>query len=78
MVVNNINSEWIVFLYVQSSKKIRTNKYLLKKLQKKYSVYNGLFFILVEYKKNSYIFIGTKIIKFNRQWFSCISFCTYK
>jgi hypothetical protein len=35
---------------------------------KKYSIYNGLFSgssILVEIKKNNYIFIGTKIIEFN-------------
>lgn len=44
------------------------NQIFIGKNTKKYAIYNGLFTgssILVEIKKNSYIFIGTKIIEFN-------------
>jgi hypothetical protein len=47
---------------------IKNKQIFIGKNTKKYSVYNGLFSgssILVEIKKNSYIFIGTKIIEFN-------------
>jgi len=56
--------EWISIKRQQSQNK----QIFIGKNTKKYSVYDGLFSgssILVEIKKNSYIFIGTKVIEFN-------------
>jgi hypothetical protein len=58
------NIDWIFEKHIHSQNK----QIFIGKNTKKYSIYNGLFSgssILVEIKKNSYIFIGTKIIKFN-------------
>lgn len=56
--------EWISVKRQQSQNK----QIFIGKNTKKYSVYDGLFSgssILIEIKKNSYIFIGTKVIEFN-------------
>lgn len=56
--------EWISVKRQQSQNK----QIFIGKNTKKYSVYDGLFSgssILVKMKKNSYIYIGTKIIEFN-------------
>jgi hypothetical protein len=63
---NNLDyiSDWISIKRQQSQNK----QIFIGKNTKKYSVYDGLFSgssILVEIKKNSYIFIGTKVIEFN-------------
>jgi hypothetical protein len=61
---NNLDSD--IKKQVLCQRKIK--QIFIGKNTKKYSVYNGLFSgssILVEIKKNSYIFIGTKIIEFN-------------
>ena len=63
---NNLDyiSDWISIKHQQSQNK----QIFIGKNTKKYSVYDGLFSgssILVEIKKNSYIFIGTKVIEFN-------------
>ena len=67
---NNLDSEWIHSpRSVERQLKLSQIKQIfIGKNTKKYSLYNGLFSgssILVEIKKNSYIFIGTKIIEFN-------------
>lgn len=65
---NDLNSDWLVLPLSTKRKESQNKQIFIGKNTKKYCVYNGLFSgssILVENKKNSYIFIGTKIIEFN-------------
>ena len=62
-----INLDYIFEWITVKRQQIQNKQIFIGKNTKKYSVYDGLFSgssILIEIKKNSYIFIGTKVIEF--------------